>query len=108
MTIREHLGARAVRFHVYTFPVLVVLWGIVIWGRPGALRNGLLLVALAAYSAIYVVLMVRTPCLRCSEPLRNAALNWGSRRQPPPSCPYCGLSIDQQVSEPRALSDKAP
>jgi predicted amidophosphoribosyltransferase len=70
-------------------------------------RDGLLLAALAAYSAIYVVLMVRTACLRCSEPLRNTALSWGSKRQPAPCCPHCGLSIDQEVREPRSLQEKS-
>lgn len=103
MTIREHLKAKAVRFHIYSFPLLILLWGLLIWGKPGAVRDGLLLVAMAAYTAIYVVLMVRTSCLRCSEPLRNVALNWGSRRQPAPCCPHCGLSIDEPVGERRSL-----
>lgn len=103
MTIREFLRTKAVRFHLYSFPLLIVLWGVLIWGRPGAVLNGLLLVALAADSAIYVLVMVRTPCLRCSEPLRNAALSWGSRRRPAPCCPHCGLSIDEPVGERRSL-----
>ncbi len=97
MTTREFLRARVIRLYRVSLPLVIAILAISIWGRRSVLLSGFLLSAVAVYMAVYVVYMRRTECLRCHAPLRNTALNWGSKRQPPPSCPNCGLSIDEQV-----------
>jgi len=97
MTTREYLKARVIRLYSYSFPLVLVVLGVAIWGGHSMLLNGLVLVVIAAYLGAYIAFMRRTPCLRCSAPLGTAALNWGSKRQPGAHCPHCGLGIDEQV-----------
>jgi hypothetical protein len=101
MTTRDYLKARVVRF--YRIPVALVLLVSAIYGRSSVLLSGLNMIALAAYLAIFIVFMRRTPCLRCASPLQNAALKWGSKRLPAPRCPTCGVSIDEPASNPRVV-----
>ena len=55
--------------------------------------------------AAVVIWMYRTPCTACGKALRWEAFRWAfSRRyqQPSPSCPHCGVGIDQsQPANPR-------
>jgi DNA-directed RNA polymerase subunit RPC12/RpoP len=106
MTTREYLKARVIRLYSRSSPLVLVLLGVAIWGRRSTLLSGLVLTAIAAYMVAYIVFMRRTPCLRCSSPLQNAALNWGSKRQPAARCPRCGLSIDEEVGDPRPIQEK--
>ena len=96
-TTREFLRGRVIRLYRVSLPLVLAILAISIWGRRSVLLSGFVLAVVAVYMAAYVVYMRRTECLRCHAPLRNVARNWGSKRQPPPSCPSCGLSIDEQV-----------
>jgi DNA-directed RNA polymerase subunit RPC12/RpoP len=98
MTNREYLKARVIRIYRFGSPFVLVILASAIYGRKSGLLGLLILMAVAAYLAVYIVLMRRTPCLRCSAPLGNAALNWGSKRQPAPRCPNCGVGIDDRMS----------
>ena len=101
MTTREYLHARAIRLYKYSVPFVLLVWATLILGRRSLVLNVLVLAAIAAYLAAYIVSMRRTPCLRCSAPLGNVALNWGSKRQPGPCCANCGLGLDEQIGERR-------
>ena len=100
MTTREYLRARVIHFYSRIWPIVSVSLVMAIWARRSTLFGLLVLIAITALLTAYIVVMRRTPCLRCSTPLRNAALNWGSNRQPAPRCPHCGLDIDEQVADP--------
>jgi hypothetical protein len=100
MTTREYLRVRVIRLYSRTWLVTLLLLVMAIWARRNALVNGLVLIAISSFLAAFIVFMRRTPCLRCSAPLRNAALNWGSKHQPAARCPNCGLGIDEQVEDP--------
>ena len=100
MTTREFLRARVIRLYSRIWPVVLVLFVITVWANRSALLSGLVLIVITAFLAAYIVFMRRTPCLRCSAPLRNAALNWGSSRQSASRCPHCRLGIDEQVTDP--------
>ena len=97
MTTREFLRARVIRLYRVSLPFVVVILAISLWGRHSILLSGFALAVIAVYLTAHVVYMRRTQCLRCHAPLGNAALNWGSKRQPAASCPNCDLSIDEQV-----------
>jgi hypothetical protein len=103
MTLREHLKARVLRLSAPSLPITIVLLIMITQGHPSFLQNVLVLVVLGAYLAGYFVYMRRAPCPRCAAPLKNAALNWGSKRQPVACCPGCGLGMDEQVVESRPL-----
>jgi hypothetical protein len=105
MTTREFLKARVVRF--YRIPIALVLLVSAIYWRSSVLLSALNMIAIAAYLTIFIMFMRRTPCLRCASPLQSAALNWGSKRQPAPRCPHCGISIDEPVSDPRPVQAKS-
>ncbi len=107
MTTRAYLKARVIRLYSYSSPVVLVILGIAIWGRQSVLLSGLVVMAIAAHVVAYILFIRRTPCLRCSAPLQNVALNWGPKRQPAPRCPHCGLGIDEQAGEPRSFQDKS-
>jgi hypothetical protein len=97
MTTREYLKARAIKLNRRAWPIVLVVSATAIWGRQSTLLSGLVLVSIGALFAAYIGYMRRTPCLRCSAPLRNVALNWGSNRRPAPRCSHCALDIDEQV-----------
>src|SRR5271168_2968305 len=102
MTTREYLRARATRFFSRTSPIGLLALPVTIWIGQSPLI-GWVLIALIVYFAAYIVFIRRTPCLRCSAPLLNSALNWGSKLQPASCCPHCGLGIDEQVADSRPL-----
>jgi len=99
MTTREYLRARVIRIYTFGAPIVLVCLAAVFWGRKNLSVNLFVLAVAATYMVTYGVLMRRTPCLRCNIPLRNVALNWGSRRKPAPRCANCGLGIDEQVRD---------
>lgn len=107
MTTREYLKARAMRINSRVWPIPFVVLGFALWARPGSWLNILVLIAVASCFAAYLTYMRRTPCLRCSAPLRNLALQWGSKSLPAPRCPHCGLNIDDQVADPISIEDVA-
>jgi hypothetical protein len=100
MTTREYLKARAIKLNRRGWPIVLVVLAAAIWGNT--LLSGLVVISIIALLAAYSVYMRRTPCLRCSAPLRNAALNWGSKRQPAAHCPHCGIGIDEEIADPLA------
>jgi len=97
MTIREYLQGRVIHAYRVAFPFVVALLGCAIYWRKIMLVNAAVIFIVATYIGVYVVLMRRTPCPRCSTALGNTALNWGSRRQPAPRCPGCRISIDEKL-----------
>jgi nitrate/TMAO reductase-like tetraheme cytochrome c subunit len=97
MTTREFLRARVIRLYRISLPFVIVILAISLWGRRSLLLIGFVLAVIIAYLTAYVMYVRRTQCLRCHAALGNAALNWGSKKQPTASCPNCGLSIDEQV-----------
>jgi hypothetical protein len=100
MTTREYLRARVFRLYRYIFPFVLVLLATTIWAEHSLVFSSVVLAVITACVAGYTVFMRRTPCLRCSAPLKNAALNWGSKHRPAPCCANCGLGIDDQVGDP--------
>jgi hypothetical protein len=46
---------------------------------------------------LFILLIRRTPCPRCSVPLGNAALHAIDRRAPTKSCPHCGVGFDEPM-----------
>jgi len=92
MTNRELLRGRAIRF--YRWPIAPVLLLGAFYGRHSVVLSGLTVIAIAAYLAVFIIYMRKTPCLQCGSRMGTASLNWGSRRQPAPCCQHCGVSID--------------
>jgi hypothetical protein len=103
MTTRQYLRARVIRLYSRIWPIVLISLVMAIWARRSALLSLLVLITISALLTAYVVIMRRAPCPRCSAPLRNAALNWGSKRQTAAHCPNCGLGIDEQVADPLPL-----
>jgi hypothetical protein len=100
MTTRKYLQTRVIRFYRYSFPFALFIVALSIVRGYSTMLNGLFAVLIAAFLATYIVFMRRIPCLRCSAPLRNVALNWGAKREPAPRCANCGLGIDEEVDRP--------
>ena len=103
MTIREYLKARVMRIYRVGLPFVALILLSAIYGRNSAFLSGLTVIAIATYLVVYIVLLLRTPCVRCSAPLGNTALHWGSKRLPTPRCPHCGVSIDEQINDSSRL-----
>ena len=97
MTTREYLKTRAIRFYRVPFGLLI-LPGVIYW-RNNVLLEGLSVIAICLYLGAFIIFMRRTPCLRCSAPLLNVGLNFGSRRLPTPRCTNCGLGIDEPLTD---------
>ena len=97
MTTRDYLRARAIRLYRRSWPIVLVLFLVAIRESNNLLIMASVLLGVLAYLASYVLFMQRSPCLRCLAPLRNAASSWGSKRQPAPRCPQCGLGIDEPI-----------
>jgi hypothetical protein len=105
-TTRQYLRARVLRYQLYTLPVLlaIVISAILSRFRHDTLLLVCMLLAMAVYITSLFIYMWPTPCLRCSAPLRKAALNWGyprgGRASGPTQCASCGLGLDEEVDGP--------
>lgn len=100
MTIREYLKRRQVRINLMSMPLATIVLLISAYATETLVANAAIFIAVFGYIASAVILMRRTPCLRCHVPLGNAALKWRSKRQPEPRCPQCGASFDEHMSGP--------
>ena len=98
MTIREYLKERAALINGKCIPVSGIALISAIFSRGNAFLGTMTSVMVFGVITMFVVLMWRTPCPRCSLPLGTVALRWKSNSLPPPRCPHCGVSIDEPLN----------
>jgi hypothetical protein len=97
MTIRETLKRRQLTLNILGLPFAVTALAINAYANNHRLMDLLAFCLIGGYVTFAVVRMRRIPCPRCAAPLGNTALKWGSKTQPAPHCPQCGVSIDEKM-----------
>jgi len=97
MTIREYLKERVAQFNRKCIPVSGLALLSAIYSKGNVYLGALTVLMVFGAITAFVVLMRQTPCPRCSIPLGNVALHWGSNRLPAPRCTHCGVGIDEPM-----------
>lgn len=98
MTIREHLKRRGDTLKYVYVAVLLAIYLVTRFAHGSPALGVLMISAFIAATTGFVVLMWRTPCLRCARSLGNAASaanNPFSKRVQ--RCPHCGVNVDEPM-----------
>ena len=98
MTIREYLKGRVAEINGKCIPVSGLAFICAIFARGNAFLGAVTSVMVFGVVTMFVVLMWRTPCPRCSMPLGAVAMRWRSNSVPAPRCPHCGVGIDEPIN----------